>query len=65
MANSDNPTDAKGEADGAQLTPELLEWARGQFSEEEIVAGLREIRATGGLKLKDFLHELTHPDDEA
>jgi hypothetical protein len=29
-----------------------------QFSEEEIVAGLREVRATGGLELRDFIHEL-------
>jgi uncharacterized protein (DUF433 family) len=40
------------------LTPELLEWARNDLSEEEIVAGLREIRSTGGLELKDFIHEL-------
>src|SRR5580704_3424534 len=26
-----------------KLTPELLEWARSQFSEEEYAAGLREI----------------------
>src|SRR5262249_17728844 len=38
--------------------PEILEWAKGQFSEEEIVAGLREIRTTGGLELSDFIHEL-------
>ncbi len=41
-----------------KLTPELLEWARRQFSEEEIVAGLREVRETGGLELRDFIHEL-------
>ncbi len=37
---------------------EILDWARGQFDEEEFVAGLREIRETGGLELKDFIHEL-------
>jgi hypothetical protein len=41
-----------------QLTPEQLAWAREQFSEEEIVAGLREIRKTGGLELKDFISDL-------
>jgi hypothetical protein len=41
-----------------RLTPKLLEWARKQLNEEEIVAGLREIRQTGGLELQDFLHEL-------
>ena len=40
------------------VTPELLEWARRTFNEEEFRAGLREIEATGGLELKDFIHEL-------
>jgi len=55
----------ESQADGRQMgppsvqpTPEILEWARQQFSEEEIVAGLREIRETGGLQLRDFIHEL-------
>jgi hypothetical protein len=41
-----------------KLSPELLECARQQFSEEEFLAGLREIRETGGLELKDFIQEL-------
>ena len=41
-----------------KLSPELMEWARQQFSEEEFVAGLREIRETGGLELQDFIREL-------
>jgi hypothetical protein len=40
------------------LTPEVMEWARRTFNEEEHLAGLREIEATGGLELKDFIHEL-------
>ncbi len=40
------------------LSPEILEWARLQFTEEEFIAGIREIQATGGLKLPDFIHEL-------
>lgn len=40
------------------LTPEILAWARQQLNEEETVAGLREIRETGGLELADFLHDL-------
>ncbi len=39
-------------------TPEILEWARNHCSEEDILAGIREIQATGGLELKDFIHEL-------
>jgi hypothetical protein len=41
-----------------QLTPELREWVLQQTSEEEILEGLREIRATGGLEFRDFLDEL-------
>ncbi|SRR5260370_38526098 len=44
--------------ESSNLSPEILDWARQQSSEEEIVAGLREIRQTGGLELKDFIHEL-------
>lgn len=42
--------------------PALLEWARATFSEEEAVAGLREIRATGGLSLDQLLAGLGEPD---
>jgi hypothetical protein len=41
-----------------KLPPELLEWARRDFNEEEFLEGLREIERTGGLELKDFIHEL-------
>src|SRR4051794_3488734 len=37
--------------DNGKLTPELLEWARQQFTEAEIVAELRELREKGGLEL--------------
>jgi hypothetical protein len=39
-------------------TPELLEWARQQINEEEILRGYREIIGTGGLELRDFIAEL-------
>jgi hypothetical protein len=42
-------------------TPAILEWAKRQFTEEEAVAGLREIRETGGVELRDFVHELDQP----
>jgi hypothetical protein len=38
--------------------PELVEWARQTCHEEEFAAALRELEQTGGLELKDFLHEL-------
>jgi len=41
-----------------KLPPELLEWARKTFNEEEFLAGIREIRETGGLEFEDFLKEL-------
>jgi hypothetical protein len=44
--------------DQVPLTPEILDWARRQFNEAEFVAGLREIRETGGLELRDFVREL-------
>jgi hypothetical protein len=40
------------------LDPSLMDWARAEFTDEEIAAGLREIRETGGLELKDFVNEL-------
>jgi hypothetical protein len=42
-------------------TPEILEWARGLFTEEEAIAGLREIRQTGGLKFGEVIHGLESP----
>jgi hypothetical protein len=42
-------------------TPEVLEWANGLFTDEEAIAGLREIRETGGFELRDFIHELDLP----
>jgi hypothetical protein len=44
--------------EGTRLSPELLEWARRQFTEEEILVGLRELREKGGQELADFLPEL-------
>ncbi len=41
-----------------QPTPEYPEGSREQLHEEEILAALWEIRTTGGLELKDFIHEL-------
>ena len=43
---------------GACLTPELRAWALQQFTEEEIVAGLQELREKGGLEFREFVQEL-------
>ena len=42
----------------SRLTPELREWALQLFSEEEILAGLREIEETGGVEFSDMIREL-------
>lgn len=41
-----------------KIPPEILEWARQTFDEEEFLAQVREIEATGGLRLEDFIAEL-------
>ena len=43
---------------GSGLTPEFLERARQQYSEEEIAAVLREMYEHGGYELHEFIHEL-------
>jgi len=53
-----DPVTEHFQEESSKLSPEILDWARQQSSEEEIVAGLREIRQTGGVELKDFIHEL-------
>ena len=40
------------------IPPEIIEWARQTFDEEEFLARMREIEATGGLRLEDFLSEI-------
>ncbi len=40
------------------IPPEIVEWARQTFDKEEFLSGLREIEATGGLKLEDFIAEV-------
>jgi hypothetical protein len=39
------------------IPPEILEWARQTFDEEEFLGHIREIEATGGLRLEDFISE--------
>jgi uncharacterized protein (UPF0276 family) len=40
------------------IPPEILEWAQNNINEEEILAEMREIQETGGLKFSDFEKEL-------
>lgn len=48
---------ANGVPDG-KLAPELAAWEGRAFDREAFLAGLREVEETGGVELKDFLHEL-------
>jgi hypothetical protein len=41
-----------------RIPPEILEWARQTFDEEEFLTQVREIEATGGLALEDFIAEI-------
>ena len=41
-----------------KVPPEILEWARQTFDEEEFLAQVREIEKTGGLQLEDFIAEI-------
>ena len=41
-----------------RIPPELVEWARQTFDEAEFLAEIREIEATGGHRLEDFIAEL-------
>ena len=62
MANecdeSERPEEQPGKPECRPLTPEFLAWACQGLNEEEIVAGMREIRAIGGLELRDFIEDL-------
>jgi hypothetical protein len=41
-----------------RIPPELLEWARQTFDEVVFLAHVREIEATGGLRLENVIAEL-------
>ena len=40
------------------IPPEILAWARQTFDEEEFLADIREMEATGGVRLEEFIAEL-------
>jgi hypothetical protein len=41
-----------------RIPPDILEWARQTLDEAEFLAHVREIEATGGVQLEDFIAEL-------
>ena len=40
------------------IPPEIVEWARQTFDEKEFLMHVREIEATGGLHLEEFIAEV-------
>jgi hypothetical protein len=46
-----------GVPDG-KLPPELREWADRAFDKEAFLADLADVERTGGVELKDFIHEI-------
>ena len=53
-----DPSDPSEAFPHEKIPPDLLEWARQTFNEEEFLEQVREIEATGGLALEDFIAEL-------
>jgi hypothetical protein len=52
------PKQSRDSLPSYRLPPELREWALRQATEEEIVAGLKEVREKGGTELRELIHEL-------
>jgi len=40
------------------IPPEIVEWARQTFDKEEFLTHVREIEATGGIQLEEFIVEV-------
>jgi hypothetical protein len=49
------PPDQPGTPLPTPITAELMDWARKQFTEEELVDGLRELREHGGIEFPVLL----------
>jgi hypothetical protein len=60
MEESDlnNPEEMAKRLKETRLPPELQEWARRQFTQEDFLRGVREIEEQGGVPLSDFFDEL-------
>jgi hypothetical protein len=56
--NQANQTDPLRPFASEPIPPEMLEWARQTFDEQEFLRQMHEIEKTGGLTLQDFLAEL-------
>jgi hypothetical protein len=53
-----DPSDSSEPFPREPIPPEILEWARQTFDEKEFLADIREIEATGGVRLEEFIAEL-------
>jgi hypothetical protein len=45
-------------AEKTEITPELRQWAQQQFTDEEILAGLQEVRDKGGVEFSQIVEDL-------
>ncbi len=52
------PEDDGPQPDVVRFTPEFLKWACEQVTEEELIAGLREVQANGALGSEELLSVL-------
>jgi RNA recognition motif-containing protein len=57
-ASSRSETNGAVNPVAGRLPPELLDWARREFTEQEILTGVRQIRETGGVEFKDLIEEI-------
>jgi hypothetical protein len=51
-------TDSNAPSPATPAAPELLEWARRQSTEEELVAEIRELREQGGSDFEELLRDI-------
>jgi hypothetical protein len=57
-APTDRPPHPPDPPAPAPVPPDLLAWARQTFDSREFLDGVREIEATGGVQLEDFIAEV-------
>jgi hypothetical protein len=52
------PTQDDKAVEETRLTPQLRAWLLQQYTREDLLGGLLEVKEKGGLELQDFIHEL-------
>jgi hypothetical protein len=57
------PGDRPPSIPDGRLPPEWDAWERQAFDKDAFLAGLREVERTGGVELKDFIHEIDRGEE--